>query len=126
DGTTWSQPPAPAVNPGGAVVDVWGSSSTDVWGSEFGGMPWATLFHLVGGPGAQQVKDVGPTSVMSALHAWGSGPNDVYFVGTGAILHYDGAGAKQVFTPPGKLLAVWGSGPKDVYAVGEMGLLHYD
>ena len=60
---------------------------------------------------------------------WGSGPNDVFAVGSyGTILHYDGiewqvmdSGTTQ------NLNGVWGSSGADVFAVGSGGtILHYD
>ncbi|HEY1586755.1 MAG TPA: glucosyltransferase-I, partial [Polyangia bacterium] len=58
---------------------------------------------------------------------WGSGPNDVYAVGAGPILHSTGNGMfvaqTQLFQHG--LFGVWGSGASDVYAVGaESSVLH--
>ena len=50
---------------------------------------------------------------------WGSGPDDVFAVGAGTILHYDGTTWTNMASNS-KMGggAVWGSGPNDVYAVG--------
>jgi hypothetical protein len=57
---------------------------------------------------------------------WGDAANDVFTVGAGTILHYDGT----TWTPmnPGTILrleGVWGSAANDVFAVGGV-VLHYD
>ncbi len=67
--------------------------------------------------------------------AWGSAPNDVWFVGAaGVILHWDGS----AFTAPdsktgSELRGVWGSSKTDVWAVGKANwvptdatILHFD
>ena len=59
---------------------------------------------------------------------WGSGPKDVWAVGTtpSTIMHYDGsvwtAAANPNLNP---LTRIWGSGPTDVWALGGSSLLHY-
>jgi len=84
-----------------------------------------------------------PTPISGTVYnVWGSGPNDVYAVGTHVdpdperlILHYEGPKPDPndewsivlESTDPNSLHAVWGSGPNDVYAVGKGGtILHYD
>jgi hypothetical protein len=59
---------------------------------------------------------------------WGSGPADVFAVGSGVIVHYDGQSWQPMASGTTALLkGVWGSGPADVFAVGYDGtLLHYD
>lgn len=67
---------------------------------------------------------------------WGSGPNDVFFVGQGGVIaHFDGTAIALMDSPTtATLFGVWGSGPSDVWAVGgnplPMGetdvVLHYD
>ena len=59
---------------------------------------------------------------------WGSGPNDVFAVGSnGLVIHYDGTGwAVQPSGTSSLLLGVFGLGPDDVYAVGVNVALHYD
>jgi len=58
---------------------------------------------------------------------WGSGPNDVWAVGLGVVLHGDGA----TWTPAIQdnderaFLSVWGSGPDDVW-VGGAGVRHWN
>ncbi len=62
------------------------------------------------------------------LAVWGSGPNDVWWVGRkGTILHDNG----KVLAPRDSgtdrdLYAVWGLGPNDVYFAGDRILLHWN
>lgn len=65
-----------------------------------------------------------PTNVSpfyTLLAVWGSGPKDVWAIGSGGtIAHYDGSA--WVVTPTGvknTFRAVWGSGPNDVWAVSD-------
>ncbi len=63
-----------------------------------------------------------PLDVLHTFTAiWGSGPNDVWAVGSGgSILHYDGK--TWVKTPSGvvnTLYAIWGSGPNDIWVVSD-------
>lgn len=58
---------------------------------------------------------------------WGSGPSDVWVVGT-AVLHFDGKTWSELpeFSWKG-IHSVWGSGPKDVWMVGIQGQIYrYD
>jgi hypothetical protein len=67
------------------------------------------------------------TSQISVLSIWGSGPNDVYIVGSvGMGEHFDGARWTSLETGTGAhLTGVWGSGPNDVYiATNSNALLH--
>jgi hypothetical protein len=59
---------------------------------------------------------------------WGSGPGDVYVVGTsGVITHFDGSSWTSTNHGTGTFRAVWGSGANDVYAVGDAGMAwHFD
>jgi cysteine-rich repeat protein len=64
---------------------------------------------------------------------WGSSPSDVFAVGAGEVVHFDGGSWSFMSIPEHirennrYLNSVWGSGPKDVFTVGELGLvLHYD
>ncbi len=66
-----------------------------------------------------------PTS-LSTLHSltslWGSGPNDVWAVGSGGmIIHYDGKAWEKTAPPQeatfNTFRSVWGSGPNDVWVV---------
>ncbi len=70
-------------------------------------------------------------SITTFRAAWGSGPSDVWVVGTGnGALHWDGRTWAHVLfggsEPPG-LQGIWGSGPRDIFAVGNAGvILHWD
>jgi hypothetical protein len=61
------------------------------------------------------------SSLYSLTSIWGSGPNDIWSVGSGGtIIHYDGTAWKITPTEPATmntLRSVWGSGPNDVWTV---------
>lgn len=71
-----------------------------------------------------------PVSRLVALHAiWGSGPNDVWAVGSrGTLLHGDGESFVSI--PSGNttdsLVAVWGTSATDVWVMGPSSPLHSD
>jgi hypothetical protein len=70
-------------------------------------------------------------SIVAFRATWGSGPNDVWVVGTGnGALHWDGRVWGHVLFGPGEpsgLQGLWGSGPRDIFAVGTAGvILHWD
>lgn len=73
--------------------------------------------------GSQLVRMTsGTTTPLSDVFALA--PDDVWAVGNGAILHYDGTSWSTVSTMPGAVLrGVWGSGQNNVYFGGESGLL---
>lgn len=61
---------------------------------------------------------------------WGSGPNDVWAVGSAPVaLHWDGRAWNEVpfgGRLEGSLNGLWGSGPRDIFAVGGGGMiLHF-
>jgi hypothetical protein len=150
DGTTWSRTELAGIG----LTSIWGSGSTDVWvvgGAEifhWDGNGWSQVnqatglqLSLVGGTGP---KDVWAFASPSALHwdgtawtpvqvgqlsvraMWGSGPNDLYLVGSD-VVHWDGARFTPVFGDT-KVAAsgVWGSGASDVWVVGDGFIQHWD
>jgi photosystem II stability/assembly factor-like uncharacterized protein len=56
---------------------------------------------------------------------WGSGPDDVYAVGDGVIVHSNGASWTPQTTGDYGFRAVWGSSANDVYAVGSGGAVSH-
>jgi hypothetical protein len=127
NGTAWS-----ASTGGTSVVlnGVWGSRSSDVWAvggegkattiTHWNGRAWSVastgLTYVPPPPGAGHM---GETS-MQLLGVWGSGPNDVWAVGTDRM-HWDGQKWSQHWEGPGsgndRVGGVWGSGPNDVWVV---------
>jgi len=144
DGTNWS-----AMTVGGGLAspnlyDVWGSGPTDVFavgefpemsggGGEIISTPKTTaILHHAGNTGGAIWTSM-LTGIVNGqtLHGvWGSGPNDVFAVGTGAtVLHYNGTAWSQQTMPvvTGDLYGVWGKASNDVYAVHSSGSVwHYD
>jgi uncharacterized protein YjdB len=61
-------------------------------------------------------------------YLWGASAHDVFAVGDGTILRYDGAGwGSMPSGASGRLSGVWGTSGTNVFAVGEDGvILHYD
>jgi hypothetical protein len=132
----------------------WGSGPNDIWavgtrgtpetlspaldGSETGG----TVAHWDGTAWSQAeintpLASLQPFAAVTAFQSvWGSGPSDVWAVGTAGngdpISHWDGAAWSNVTVSANpRLTSVWGSGPNDVWAVGDnfegsAVILHYD
>ena len=62
----------------------------------------------------------------SLYGVWGSGTSDVWAVGSGGIVHWDGSAWTAVLSGIGPS-GIWGSGASDVWAVGGSGIiLHWD
>lgn len=130
DGQAWTLVPTGVK---GRLVSVWGTSTNDVWaaGSEAGrrdvlvhwdGTSWTPVE-----PAATPPSDMADISLLAAVH--GSSATDVWAVGAGKILRWNGRSWASSSSPPRPTLnAVWGSSPKDVWAVGEQGYtaLHFD
>ncbi|WP_224361242.1 CBM96 family carbohydrate-binding protein [Hyalangium versicolor] len=115
---------------------VWGSGANDVWASG----AWSTVSHFDGTrwkhmywDGQQMKEGLGffgnyPNGT-TIYDIWGSGPNDVWFVGPGFLLHWNGTTWTQMQPPSwlNWLTSVHGSGPNDVWAVGSGGtMFHFD
>jgi hypothetical protein len=63
--------------------------------------------------------------VRQLLDVWGASGTDVYAVGDGTILHYDGSAWTEMQATDRRLSGVWGSSAVDVFAVGARGtILH--
>jgi hypothetical protein len=137
DGSRWST----AMMDKG-FADVWGSGPTDVYAvgsgvlahwdgahwSTWDGSRWITVVDgappnagPAGGPGSGSFESV-----------WGSGPDDVYAVGSGwdpnghgaFMVHWNGQSWSQVadavLQTASNMTSVWGTGPGDVFVAGEV------
>jgi len=147
DGTAWSGSSLPDMQLSG----VWGSGASDVWavGSStttagvqeevivhYDGHSWSTAFEY--SPPAPVVKsEYAVDKILSSV--WGSGPDDVWSVGSvctywgdyggygtsngvdcdESILHFDGASWTASPSRPGALSGVWARNACDVWAVGQ-------
>ena len=105
-----------------SVVGIWGSSANDVFAitSDYysqGGR----IFHYDGATWTPMLQD----ESLKFRAIWGSGPRDVYAVGSRTFLHYDGRtwspvpGAAQSFT------SIGGTSPTDIYLSGGK-TMHFD
>ena len=137
-----------AINPPALAGAIWGSSASDVWiggkilymqrdNDLFGELAWRTVAAEDGGvawaPGLQDF------TLDMTRGIWGSGPNDVWVVGTKSnnlpfAAHSTGADSANGEAPKWTVLdtqalsglyAVWGSGPDDVWAVGDNGTIRH-
>jgi hypothetical protein len=135
-GTEWTLSRFPDM----VLESVWGSGPDDVWAVGARG-PRRAILHYDGTAwslaqgGALDVPDASIENANDSLDdIWGTGPNDVWAVGstctncdaaedvasvcTDVLLHYDGTAWSQSFTQLGLLFGVWGTGPCDIWAVG--------
>lgn len=121
------------------IFGVWGTSPTDIWavgGDISGGNP-GIIVHYDGTAWTDVTTvpegEQSPGSPRQAFKVWGSGPDDVWVVGTLALaMHWDGA-EWTAFPEPvyrtSVLTTVAGSGPDDVWMVGGPGnarVAHWD
>lgn len=123
DGRGWQHVAAPAdVASFAYLEDVWGSSSSKVWA--VGGYE-GTILHFDGTEWSLALND-------NAFETWaigGSSATNVWVVGHGTTLRFDGA--RWVSNAGGagmapSLFGVWGGSDSDVWAVGTSAVLHFD
>lgn len=130
NGTAWS---VVTSSPAGFVLKaVWGTSATDVWA---GGQ---RLQHWDGQSWSLVSPSVSPAAGLDWIYGiWGSGANDVYFVGASpsgpgdmavpgaSVLHWNGSSWATVGAPIGQMNFIWGTGPNDVWVSGKT-VWHFD
>lgn len=112
DGTRWT---AALVQAGSWLKTVWASGAADVWAggnfnaiAHFDGTAWTAT-----APGSVNAS-------YSAIH--GTGPRDVWAVGGGDVLHYNGTSWAPITL--GKLVSgVWAAAPNDVIFAGVNGVV---
>ncbi|MBX2799331.1 MAG: hypothetical protein KTR31_16770 [Myxococcales bacterium] len=111
------------------LFGLWGTSDTDVYavGGDINGNLDGVVLHYDGAKWSE-VATASPgeqVTVRSAFKVAGSGPDDVWVVGTGAlIMHWDGATWEDVEAPlfgSTPLTTVHASGPDEAIAVGGFG-----
>lgn len=122
---TWHTEEEPLDLDGERIMEIWGTSATDVWGVGRDG----NITHRGADGTWKKVPRFTARNCMYLLGVWGSGPNDVYVGGMSpssfgdvgpCVLHWDGATWTDR-TPPfevGVVNAIWGTGPGDVWAAG--------
>lgn len=97
-------------NTAGNLHSVWGTSASDIWAGGTSG----ALVHFDG----QTWSPV--TGLATDINAiWGSGRDDVWFVGQGAVQHWIGGGFAAQTSFGFELLSISGTGPSDVWVTGE-------
>jgi hypothetical protein len=115
DGSSWTQTRFPEE---GVLWGVWASSPNDVFavGIDVNG---GFIIHYDGRLWSRMVVPPTPNPLADI---WGSSGSDVYAVGDGTILHYDGTRWTQVSQEGGQ--DVFGFSATDVYVAGNGVVLH--
>ena len=107
----------PINNNSPSMIDcIFSFSENDIW---FGGSPYHWDGEVLISHASQ--FPTGFFDVDSHINEiWGSGPNDVFFIGNkGRIAHWDGNEYTMVTTQTDlPLVDIWGSGPNDVWVIG--------
>jgi hypothetical protein len=140
DGTSWEQQDAPS---GIGERVMWGSSASDVWA-------WSTVYDTTmrieilrydgSSWSVSHERAYGGTAIAGEIEitdAWGSGPDDVWFVGvqdqdiidtSSFILHFDGTSWREVAAPAGATFvqSVWTARRGDVWLIADSALFHDD
>lgn len=102
----------------GALMSVWGTSSTDVWlvGADAGDGKGPLVLHFDGDTWTR--KNTGATGNLWWVTGFAGGP--VFLGGEGGlILRYSGGQFEQLTTPgAATVFGIWGEGPDDVWAAG--------
>jgi hypothetical protein len=115
DGHGWGT----RVSGGPPFAGIWGSASNDVYafGADLGGDAVDIAYHWNGATWTPS-----PTGIAlggTRRRAWGSGPKDIYVVGS-QVIHWDGTiwSTVDVGMPQAIFTDVWGSASDDVFIVG--------
>ncbi len=109
DGSSWATQRLPDSPTSGPVpTAIWAIAANDIWVSSYDGM----YSHYEGSSWA--TFDVASNPTSSFLSVWGSAPDDVWLVGDGVSLHYDGVGL-SAGAPTGVDALVFGSARDDVW-----------
>jgi hypothetical protein len=101
--------------------DVWavgapGTTDNFVVGTGYVKGPVSNMIHWDGQVWSAAANVTGTPTSLSAI--WGSGPDDIWAVGSGTIMHWNGQSWSVVVNGTmGVLEGIWGSGPDDVWAV---------
>ncbi len=138
------KPPTPPALAGA----IWGTSSSDVWvagkiltmqrgNNSVRELAWRSV-DADGGIGWAPAVQVSTFDTVRGI--WGSGPEDIWIVGTKSASGSPFAAHSDGVTPDGGgaptwteldtqslsgMYAVWGSGPNDVWAVGDYGTIRH-
>jgi len=128
DGTGWATVEEPSHDY--TLWGVWGTSPTSLWtiGGVVDGSGTSIIRHYDGN-NWEDVPDIGVDREL-LFKVWGTAENNIWVIGTGDILHYDGSDWTRTDSPTtSRLLTLRGRGPDDIYAVGGVSaavVVHYD
>jgi hypothetical protein len=109
DGTRWAQFDTPTREP---LYAAWASSANDVWAV---GSSGDCLGFVLRWNGSAWAYSSTPQAGRCLQDLSGSGPQDVWAVGSHVILHYDGAWQLAPITDASD--SIWAAGPTDVWAL---------
>lgn len=131
DGTAWSSTPFRINNMNITLSGLWGTASNNIYGVD-GSTSTDAVISRYDGTGWSRMSS-GVSTALAAV--WGSGPNDIWAVGThGVMTHFNGSAWSAQTSPVSYWLnALWGTASNNVYAVGGYAsnppggkILHYD
>lgn len=123
DGVEWSRMSTPELT-ADDFISIWGSSSSDIFASTY----WSERVYHYNGIGWGMMDYPGTTRIADF---WGSSGSDVYGVGPGWIMHYDGSIWEEELEVDYYANGIWGSSADNIFAVGGYQntgsiILHYD
>lgn len=124
---TWTE--HAAADPAYKLFGVWGSADDDVYavGGDVTGEADGIVVHWNGSAWSPATTAPGTKRAprRQAFKVWGSGPRDVWVVGTGAlVMHFDGTSWTELdvgLDPSIPLTTVHGASATEVFAVGGVG-----
>jgi hypothetical protein len=112
---------APSPVQGATLTAIWASSPSSIWVAVSGSPGQATPFIYYNGSTWTAVSG---GANYAAVGLWGSGPGDVWAVGsTGQLAHFDGGTWGALPAPTTGFSGVFGADATDVWAVGPAGAI---
>ncbi|MBI5502703.1 MAG: hypothetical protein HY907_20825 [Deltaproteobacteria bacterium] len=125
DGLAWSQAWGDWWPRDSSVVDIWGASSDDVWAIKRDVLDEAWASTLLHGNGSEWWPDDVELGEIHASALGGASPDDVWVVGGGGAVHWDGVTWSRAACFPGLYEPkLWTAPSGDVWVAGWPGILH--
>jgi hypothetical protein len=130
DGGSWTRIVDPAFEGTSTLFTVWGSGPDHVFipailpTGEVDSSGYSNYVEVIeqwDGSAWSQVSSPASIGISSIS---GSGPDDVFAVGQGGAMHWDGTMWSSLPAAPEQLNAIWAGGPGGVFAVGSTGTVY--
>jgi PKD repeat protein len=119
DAASWSEVTGSS---GHELHGLWVAGSNDVWIAGERTTGEGVVLHYDGTGLTESFAPATGAAEPPLLDVWGSSSTDIYAVGSGGILHYDGS--TWVENHPTSAIRIWGTSAAELFALTATGVLH--